>query len=163
MFYLWPHWIPIIEIRGATPGHIRFLPRYLLLMKFSRFYSEPDAFRWRCFQTNKPLAKSEQLVLVAVTWRYWTRVKYLSWTFDLIFVSKPFRCKSFSDTIFIRYKSNSNSCLRSKLISNSFSMSTNSFLLANDPYLELWTVYTCKCTSKMKSWRKSRLIKSFSI
>ena len=53
--------------------------------------------------------------------------------FDFIFVPKPFRAQSLYNNInqiLIRF-------LQSKLISNSFSMKTNSFLRANNPYLEL--------------------------
>ena len=71
MFYLWPHLLHIIEIRGANNY------RHLVIFGSCQdiyywwgcrvgFTPNTAAFCWRCFQTNKPLLKSEHLVLVAV-------------------------------------------------------------------------------------------------
>ena len=125
MFHLWPHWIQIIEIRGANNDwHLVIIGScqdiyhwWSCKVSFTPNTAEP--FHWRCFQTNKPLPKSEHLVLVAVYLKILNAckiivVKIAIWQF----------------VILIRF-------LRSKSISNSFSMKTNSFLRANNPYLEL--------------------------
>jgi len=71
MFYVWPHCIHIIEIRGANND------RYLVIFGSCQdiyywwscrvgFSPNTAMFRWRRFQTNKPFPKSEHFTLVAV-------------------------------------------------------------------------------------------------
>ena len=68
-------------------------------------------FRWHCFQINNPLPKLEHLVLVPVYLEILNACKIIVviiaiW---LYIHTQTFQHKSFSGTIFLGYKSNSNS------------------------------------------------------
>jgi len=127
MFYLWPHLLHIIEIRGANNY------RHLVIFGSCQdiyywwgcrvgFTPNTAAFCWRCFQTNKPLPKSELLVLITVYLKISNACKIIFVNIAIWLYSYPnhfdanrFRAHTLYDLILIRF-------LRSKLISNSFSM-----------------------------------------
>ena len=127
MFYLWPHLLHIIEIRGANNY------RHLVIFGSCQdiyywwgcrvgFTPNTAAFCWRCFQTNKPLPKSELLVLITVYLKISNACKIIFVNIAIWLYSYPnhfdanrFRAHTLYDLILIRF-------LRFKFISNSFSM-----------------------------------------
>ena len=143
MFYLRPHWIQIIEIRGViNDGHLvifgscQYMYIYYWWSCRVGFTPNTATFRWRCFQTNKPLSKWEHMVLVAVYLKILNTckiivVKIAIWLYIrtlTISMQIGFRAQSLYDInqIIIHF-------LRCKLISNSFSIKTNSFFPSKRP------------------------------
>ena len=108
-FYSSSHWIQIIEICGATPGHLQFLPRYLLLMELQNRFTPNAEFRWRSFQTNKRgiIVVSRRYLkilnlckIIVVKIAIWLYIRIPTILMQIVFRHNLYRYKSNSNSFF---------------------------------------------------------------